>query len=477
MEDFVLPQGTNTLKDSRELLNNALLTVRSLSSGTSFPTSNLTVGMLCYRTDQNRLYQLTNVESQSWTDKIQMNINGSSASCTGNAATATRATNADNSNRATTADECTGNAATATRATADENGNNIVETYATKQAVDNVSSDVSAGFADVETRISEVEENISKAGVPVGFEYFTTNPNVPVGSLPLIGGTYSRTAYADLWEWVQSQTGYLITESEWQTKSSSNGGNVPFYSSGDGSTTFRVPSLKCWIRGASGIEEVGSYLKAGLPNITGAMSIPKTDNAQELTGASDTGALYRSGSGSTKAGGSTTTTAVRVNFNASKSNSIYGASTTVQPPSIVGMWCVKAFGTVSNVGNQDLAEISENFARIEEKVTSYADDVTYIDAFIVETWKSGSLWGRKWSNGFIEQGGYQTNNGNEAKTITFHFPFSTSSYHFFRSPRMLKASSGTYYCVGYQTKTTTAVTFQTDTTSYYTAYDWYACGF
>lgn len=26
------------------------------------------------------------------------------------------------------------------------------------------------------------------AGLPVGFEYFTTNPNIPAGSLPLLGG-------------------------------------------------------------------------------------------------------------------------------------------------------------------------------------------------------------------------------------------------------------------------------------------------
>lgn len=150
------------------------------------------------------------------------------------------------------------------------------------------------------------------AGLPVGFEYFTTNPNIPAGSLPLLGGVYIRTLYKDLWNWVQEQTGYLIEESEWQEKSAANGGNVPFYSTGDGITTFRVPSLKCWVKGANGIEEVGSYLSAG----------------------------------------------------------------TVQPKSIVGMWLVKAYGTVTNVGSADVSNIAQGLTELENRVTPIANGGT-----------------------------------------------------------------------------------------------------
>ena len=48
--------------------------------------------------------------------------------------------------------------------------------------------------------------------VPLGHEYFTFNPNIPQGSLPLFGGEYDRATYSDLWNWVQQQTGYLKTE-------------------------------------------------------------------------------------------------------------------------------------------------------------------------------------------------------------------------------------------------------------------------
>lgn len=80
------------------------------------------------------------------------------------------------------------------------------------------------------------------SGLPVGFEYVSINPNVPMGSLPLLGGLYNRSGYVDLWAWVQCQPGFLISEEEWQAYSAANNGVVPFYSTGDGLTTFRVPS-------------------------------------------------------------------------------------------------------------------------------------------------------------------------------------------------------------------------------------------
>lgn len=190
--------------------------------------------------------------------------------------------------------------------------------------------------------------------VPVGHEYFTFNPNIPQGSLPLFGGEYSRETYSALWNWVQEQTGYLKTEAEWQTLATANNGNVPYYSDGDGSTTFRVPALNCWMRSANGtVSEVGSYLQAGLPNITGSFAIVKrsgvTDMVYDKKGVFtasattiDSSNMIQQGTGSTQS--------QPIGFDASISNSIYGNSSTVQPASVVGMWLVKAYGTVADTG-------------------------------------------------------------------------------------------------------------------------------
>lgn len=69
-------------------------------------------------------------------------------------------------------------------------------------------------------------------------------------------------------------------------------------------------------------------LNAGLPNIQGIISVPYGDDA-ELT----TGAFENAGTRiATFTNGNANITPVK--FIASKSNVIYGASNTVQPPSI-----------------------------------------------------------------------------------------------------------------------------------------------
>lgn len=240
-------------------------------------------------------------------------------------------------------------------------------------------------------KLTKFQEN---SGLPVGFEYFSTNPNIPAGSIPLFGGEYSREVYSDLWSWVQEQAGYLLEESEWQEKSAANNGNVPFYSTGDGTTTFRVPSLKCWVKGANGIEEVGSYLSAGLPilpdmshthergtmNITGEITYITADegnisNSEYPT----TGAFrWRNESYTQRASTISGTGSRDLSFDASRSwtgetssasltrtTDIYGNSDTVQPKSIVGMWLVKAYGTVTNVGSTDVATIASGLTELE----------------------------------------------------------------------------------------------------------------
>lgn len=206
----------------------------------------------------------------------------------------------------------------------------------------------------------------SGSGLPVGFEYFTINPNLPSGSLPLFGGLYSREVYSDLWNYAKSQPNFVITEENWQALSSSNNGNVPFYSLGDGETTFRVPSLSCWIKGANGLEEVGSYLESGLPNIEGSWAAEglMRDIAVPIT----SGALYTTNFNRISnyaLGNVSYPLANGIGFDASKSNPVYGSTEFVQPPSIIGMWLVKAYGTVVNEGSVDISSIETRISQVE----------------------------------------------------------------------------------------------------------------
>jgi hypothetical protein len=80
----------------------------------------------------------------------------------------------------------------------------------------------------------------------------------------------------------------------------------------------------------SGSKTAGSTVEAGLPNITGDVGSGETYYG--------TGAFYQNGdtSGSTAVGGAIDS---KIGFDASRSNSIYGKSNTVQPPAyVVNIW-------------------------------------------------------------------------------------------------------------------------------------------
>ena len=125
------------------------------------------------------------------------------------------------------------------------------------------------------------------------------------GFLLCNGAAYSRTTYAALFAVLGTSFG-----------------------AGDGSTTFNAPDFRGrTFQGANA--NLKAVLAAGLPNITG-----NSIGVQAVSGPAYAGALYAFSSagatfGSNGGGGWTS-----IGLDASRSNSIYGASTTVQPPAI-----------------------------------------------------------------------------------------------------------------------------------------------
>ena len=186
-------------------------------------------------------------------------------------------------------------------------------------------------------------------GLPLGHIYLWPFPTPPDGSIQLNGSTYSRQLYSDLWNLIQAK-GWYKSETEWQQIASANGGGYcPWYSDGDGSTTFRTPKFAPYQKLALASGDAGKYYEAGLPNIVG-------DTAMYGGHSSPTGAFYmdktKSGQGFNTEGTNAT-----IPFDASRSNSIYGNSTTVQPESHDWIVCVVAFGTATNVGSVDVANV------------------------------------------------------------------------------------------------------------------------
>ena len=115
------------------------------------------------------------------------------------------------------------------------------------------------------------------------------------------------------------------------------------YGTGDGSTTFNVPNLvDKFIEGAA---TSGTEHSAGLPNITGRANFGNIDGVCYGINTHDTsGAFYTPQIGDAIVGTIKDPWHNDKNFglsiDASRSNAIYGASTTVQPPALTMCYAI-----------------------------------------------------------------------------------------------------------------------------------------
>ncbi len=152
--------------------------------------------------------------------------------------------------------------------------------------------------------LKSTDSGIGGESTPIGQPIMTLSNEISSNEIWLEGATVSRTLYAKLFE-IYGTT----------------------YGSGDGLTTFQLPDFRN--RALWGGNSFG-YLSAGLPNITGSWG-STTIGIQESSGAIS---YTNVGSSDFSGGGGYNRTKTRYAISASRSNSIYGSSSTVQPNSI-----------------------------------------------------------------------------------------------------------------------------------------------
>lgn len=139
--------------------------------------------------------------------------------------------------------------------------------------------------------------------------------SVPDGWLLCNGAAVSRSTYAALFAVIGTKHG-----------------------SGDGSTTFNLPNLaNRFVEGTTSIGSVGTFKSAGLPNISGTFTEHGNTSEMECTGAftGEKRIGLKSNQGGAWDGG-------RVTLNSSQASIVYGSSSSVQPPAIALLPCIKA---------------------------------------------------------------------------------------------------------------------------------------
>lgn len=168
-------------------------------------------------------------------------------------------------------------------------------------------------------QLAQAIRAIAASSSPAGVVQFFAQRTVPVGWLLCDGRAVSRTDYARLFS--------AIGET---------------YGRGNGSTTFNLPNLigRFPQGAASGI---GGVVAAGLPNISGRFWAARTGRGGQPETVA-TGAFVEDGrwDAQVRNGGDDDWGSI-YRLDASRSSAIYGASSTVQPPAVKLLPCIKAW--------------------------------------------------------------------------------------------------------------------------------------
>ena len=290
--------------------------------------------------------------------------------------------------------------------------------------------------------------NVKVGALPLGHLFAWPFQTPPDGAIQCNGATYNRALYKDFFAYATSK-GWVKTEAEWQEIAERDNGFCPFYSEGDGSTTFRTPKFAPYQQIAIASGNVGKYHDPGLPNIKGSFNpIGQEENSALPTGA------FSKASGKCMTGSSYFNGKGVYEFNASRYNSIFGNSNTVRPESHEWMICVVVAGQATNLGSVDVSNVMSAVAQVQADVESIqANMPPRSSVYVKEVWKSGTEWRRIFSDGWIEQGGILKGNSG---TVSFHKGFSNTNYTFLHTPN-LSNMSGQWFAWEVSSKTTASI--------------------
>lgn len=261
-------------------------------------------------TEAKRLFVRDGTAAQTYAIAMQSDLSAyltTAAAATtylGISAKAVSATTADSATSATTAGACTGNAATATK----------LQTARTISITGALQG--SASFDGSANVSISVDYQTVPASIPTGMIAFFHASTPPDGWLPCNGQKVSRTTYANLFSVIGTT-----------------------YGAGDGSTTFALPDLHHrFLEGTTTTSEVGSSVQAGLPNISGeTVDMLFWDKTGSMSGC-----LSQKGTKHDCCGYNGQSYFRQLSLSASRSNDIFGGSSTVQPKSLRLLPCIKS---------------------------------------------------------------------------------------------------------------------------------------
>lgn len=214
-------------------------------------------------------------------------------------------------------------------------------------------------MADVKIYDGEkfVNFNISNGiELPVGFEYYVPYSELDSGQLIRDGQIVSRSVYKDLWDFVQKHPSLLLTEEQWQAELSANEGVVNnYYSSGDGSTTFRLPKAGVIELPVITAENINKFSTDTQRNILGSITMVDTIGKTQVSNGALLAEVTNISSSVNNNGN--WSNAITIDFDASRSVETEHTGSEVKPKTITKLAVVQAFGRVINTGTLDINDL------------------------------------------------------------------------------------------------------------------------
>lgn len=192
---------------------------------------------------------------------------------------------------------------------------------------------------------------------------------IAVGSAPLDGQLLNRATYPDAWTQIQA-SGLLITDTEWLADPTKRG----MYSSGNGTTTFRLPDLNGKFAGSLGavFQRGDGALSAAVAGVIQSDALQGHKHSTTL-GDSTLGGGAGVGFGtestqSTSIVGQTYSSSYKTLTSTSNvndgTNGTPRTAAETRPLNVTGVWVVKLFGSAINQGSVDVQQLATDYANL-----------------------------------------------------------------------------------------------------------------
>ena len=217
------------------------------------------------------------------------------------------------------------------------------------------------GMAEWDAALGQYRVQRSSVAV-ASVAWWPLRTSIPAGQIPADGQTISRATFPDLAAMVTGGKVPVVTEADWLADPLKRGA----YTVGDGSTTIRLPDFNGQSSGAFGAVFLrGDGVKAGSVGVVQADQLGPMQYSVAQGYASATNLLINgTGSPVMSSGSSSIGTISGITQAGDGNRWIRNTGNETRPANVAGVWTIHAFGTVTNPGSADAAQLASDYATL-----------------------------------------------------------------------------------------------------------------